>query len=162
MGSHAFGTQHFSFHRGLTTLFAAVAIGADNAVTLKRFNRTKRTYEDAPTTEGIVPAGADGIRSITRTDTGTYKVVLQGAYQRLLAASVTTCSADGKATVQTVAIDTEHTDVNDSAAPTIAIVTLAPSTAEEGGSPVTTLEPTDPAKDELLIFAFTLDASSAS
>lgn len=160
MANRSFQDTQYTLIKREVRLYAAVAVGAAGAVTLKKWvyptlgaGPNARTYQDAPLATSLpsgVPgalqynAGAEGVRSVTRTGVGAWTIKLQDNYQRLTALSFITENTTGAATVITVA--------------------KGPATGMDavGGSEITVVfssaasTPADPAEGDLILLSITL------
>jgi hypothetical protein len=142
------------------TLYAAVSVGGAGAVTLQKWNYptlgagpNARTYTAAPTANSLpsgnayplqYAAGAEGVRSVTRTATGLLTFQFQDNYQRCLQVEVNTQSAGGLSTVVAVGINTTLVDMAAAGGSKVAVA-LASSTATAA----------DAASGDVLLFKFT-------
>ncbi len=126
MASRAFANQQFSMVKGRVTLWARITIGATGAPTLTKFNPVDATFSAAPTTgSGPYAIGCEGIKSISRSAAGTYVVVLQDRYRRLLSLGLTTANATGAPTAFGLGLWTTGTDVTSSSSPQVKFSTLS-------------------------------------
>ena len=102
-----------------------------NVVALQKWNYQTKALAAAPTATGISPyqTGEAGIKSVARTGTGAWTVVLQDSYQRLLGVNfLGTVAASGVSTIVAMGTNTTGTDVTSNTAPTIKLV-LSSATA---------------------------------
>ena len=92
--------KSYSIAKRLWRVYAAVAVGAAGAVTLKKWvyptlgaGANARTYQDAASANALPSgnpyplqygAGAEGVRSVARTAAGLWTIKMQDAYQRVL------------------------------------------------------------------------------
>lgn len=111
MADRSFIDKQYTLLKGVTKLWPVFNVGAAGAVTLQKWNYPSLgqgsaawTYTAAPTTGGGTAwpvadvAGADGVRSVTRTGTGAWTITLQDSYHRLLGVDcMFTASAGGGA-----------------------------------------------------------------
>ena len=126
MANRAFANQQFTLVKGRVTLWARITIGATGAPTLTKFNPVDATFSSAPTTgTGPYAIGCEGIKSITRNATGTYTVVLQDRYRRLLSLGLTVANATGAPTAFGLGLWTTGTDVTSASAPAVKFSTLS-------------------------------------
>lgn len=102
--------------KGVVRLHARVSVAGAGAVTLQSWNVNTKAYATAAST-----GNTGGIKSVTRTGTGLWTVVLQDPYVRLLGASFTTSNTTGAATVTAMAVDSDG-DLTSNSAPTILLV----------------------------------------
>jgi hypothetical protein len=150
MANRDFQQFQSSLEKGLVQLFCRVSVAGGGAVTLQKWNPATRTYTSAATTgAGSYAVGAQGIKTVTRTGTGAWTVVLQDSYQRLLGVRFSTTAASGVATVGGAAVDAT-TDVTSNSAPTILLVIYS--------TPGT---PADPASGDKIDLRFTLQNSAS-
>lgn len=133
-----------TLEKGLVDIFCTVSIGATGAPTLKSWTPLTRTYATAGS------SGARGVKSISRTAGGSYSIVLQDSYQRLLEWNVVSQLSGGLVVNMTAGNDTAITNVNSSTAPTVGLV-LNDSTGHAA----------DPANGEQLMIHLVLQNSSA-
>ncbi len=164
--ANRFGQQfRLSIDKALWDIYAVVAIGATGAPTLKFWNGALGTYSNAATSGA--GAGAEGVKSISRTSAGLYVFTLQDSWRRLITADVqilnaagipqssTTASTAG-GLVMGVLSGASDTNVASATAPIISVQFSAPTS-----SSVTTLIAADPTSGDSLRFHFTLQNSSA-
>ena len=100
MANRSFQDKNYTVIKREITIYGAVSVGAAGAVTLKKWQyptlgagANARTYVTA-TSANTLPsgnpyplqyfAGAEGIRSVTRTAAGLWTIKLQDNYQRVL------------------------------------------------------------------------------
>jgi hypothetical protein len=122
MANRQFQQFQGSLEKGLVRLCCRVSVAGGGAVTLQKWNPATRTYTSAPTSGvGSYSVGAQGIKTVARTGTGAWTVVLQDSYQRLLGVHVTSTAASGVLTVVGVGVDAT-TDVTSNSAPTIKLL----------------------------------------
>ncbi len=150
MANRAFANQAFTSIKGRVTLWARVTIGATGAPTLTKFNPVDATFSSAPTTgSGPYAIGAEAIKSISRSATGTYVVVLQDRYRRLLSLGLTVANATGAPTAFGCGLWTTGTDVTSATSPQVKFSTLS-----------STGTVADPASGDVLNLCFELQNSS--
>lgn len=119
MANRAFQQFSYRLEKGICVVHLHAAIGATGAPTLQSWAPNTRTYATAGT------AGFGGVKSITRTGTGLYSIVLQDTYQRLLGVSAMFSLAGGTSNIVQVANNTTLTAVNTISAPTVAIACMS-------------------------------------
>lgn len=127
MADRSFQNINYTLIKREVGIYAAVDVAAAGAVTLLKWNYptfgagasaniTPRTYSAAPLATALPSgaasplqynAGAEGVRSVTRTGTGAWTVKLQDNYQRLMGVSFICENATGVATV--VAVSSANT-----------------------------------------------------
>ncbi len=148
MANRDFQQFQSSLEKGLVQLHCRVSVAGGGAVTLQKWNPATRTYSSAATSGvGTYAVGAQGIKTVARTGTGAWTIVLQDSYQRLLDVKVLTTAASGVLTVINAAVDAT-TDVTSNTAPTIKIL-LNSATATAA----------DPASGDKIDLTFTLQNS---
>lgn len=150
MANRQFQQYQYALEKAVVHLYCRVSVGGAGAVTLQKWNPASRTFSSAPTTGvGTYAVGAQGIKTVTRTGTGAWTIVLQDSYQRLLGIRLATTAASGVATVGGLAVDST-TDVTSNTAPTIKVVLFS--------TPGT---PADPTSGDKIDLRFTLQNSGA-
>jgi hypothetical protein len=141
VADRTFVEKQYTMIKRRVELYAAVLVGAAGAVSLRRWNyptlgggTNARTYTAAPPANALPTgapyplqygAGAEGVRSVTRTGAGLWTVQLQDAYQRVLGVSVTTDVAGGLATVVHAALNTTITNLATVGGSTIGVALLS-------------------------------------
>lgn len=126
MANRAFANQQFSMVKGRVTLWARITIGATGACTLTKFNPVDATFSSAPTTgTGPYAIGCEGIKSISRSAAGTYVLVLQDRYRRLLDMGLTVANSTGAPTAFGLGLWTTGTDVTSTTSPQVKFSTLS-------------------------------------
>ena len=133
-----------SLDKGLVWVFAVVNVGAAGATTLQQWNPGSRTYSAAPA------AGFRGVKSVTRTATGLWTVLLQNPYQRVMQVAITPQLAGGLAVCTDVAVNLTGTNVNSNTAPTLNLALLS-----------ATVTAADPASGEQILLAMSFQNSTA-
>lgn len=129
MANRWFQQFRYSLEKAVVDLYAVVDFGAAGAPTLDTSNNSK------------------GITSITRTGAGTYDIVLQDSYYKLLNVTGMFLTATGGPAAPTIYVSAES--VGTQAGGTLTVVT------QNGGTD------TDPADGETLYLQITLGNSSA-
>lgn len=84
--------------------------------------------------------GAEGVTSVTRTNTGLWTIILQDNYQRLIDWQCGQQLAGGLAVVTSLGINSTLTDLTTAGGSTIAVAML---TAGSGGATPTAVDPAD-------------------
>jgi hypothetical protein len=122
MANRTFQQFQNSLEKGLVHLIARVSVAGGGAVTLQKWNPASRTYTSAPTSGvGSYSVGSQGIKTVARTGTGAWTIVLQDSYNRLVDAWFTSTAASGTTTVIAMGVDAA-TDVTSATAPTIKVL----------------------------------------
>lgn len=122
MANRTFQQFQNSIEKELVHLVARVSVAGGGAVTLQKWNPSSGTYTSAPTT-GVGPysVGSQGIKTVARTGTGAWTIVLQDSYMRLLDVWFTSTATSGTLTVIGLGVDAT-TDVRSNTAPTIKVL----------------------------------------
>lgn len=122
MANRTFQQFQGTLPKGVVSLFCRVSVAGAGAVTLQKWNPSSRTYTAAPTSgTGPYAVGAEGIKTVTRTGTGAWTIVLQDSYQLLKNVRLSSTAASGVLTVVGVGVDST-TDVTSATAPTIKLL----------------------------------------
>ena len=126
MANRTFQTENFTLAKRKVELYSAVSVAAAGAVALQKWNYptfgggvAARTYTAAAT--GTLPtgaaypnqynAGAEGIRSVTRTAAGLWTIKLQDNYQRCVQVFAQGQLAGGLSAIVGSAIDSTTTSM---------------------------------------------------
>lgn len=161
MANRTFMDQQYTLIKRRVDLFAAVSVGAAGAVTLQKWNYPTlgtgplaRTYSAAPLATALpsgapyplqYAAGAEGIRSVTRTGTGAWTVQLQDNYQRVLGVTFNIQKAGGAGATVQIGIDSTITNMASNGGSTIGLLLMS-STATAA----------DPASGDVMLLHFIL------
>ena len=162
MANRNFIDKQYALIKREVHLYGAFLVGAAGAVTLQKWNYPTlgagtgaRTYTAAPLANALpsgapyplqYAAGAEGIRSVTRTGAGAWTVQLQDNYQRLMMVSESVQNATGVVTTADVGISSTITNMTANGGSIIGLQLL--NTA--GGA-------ADPASGDLVLLTFILN-----
>jgi hypothetical protein len=116
MADRTFVDKQYCLLKRRVDIYATINVGAGGAVELQKWNYptlgtgpNARTYTAAPLATGLPSgaayplqynAGAEGVRSVTRTGVGQWTVQFQDSYQRQLGVGMTLEVAGGVVTGQ--------------------------------------------------------------
>lgn len=132
----------------MVDIYGVVNVGAAGALTFQQWIQSSRTYSAAsaaPASGGNVR----GVKSITRTGTGAWTIVLDQPYQRLLQFQAYSQVAGGLAAAPNCAVNLTGTNVNSTSSPQVNVQFL--SSASTGA---------DPASGEQIVFHLELQMGS--
>jgi len=132
-----------SLEKNVVTLFAVVKFGAAGAPTLQKWDPAARSYSAASAT------GFKGVKTITRTGTGVFDVVLQDSYNRFLSLNYTFENASASA-APFVVVQTPDTNLASTTTPKCSLTFLNTSSVA-----------TDPASGEIVILEIVLSNSTS-
>lgn len=156
----------WSFYKGLSIVRAHILMSSTTPV-LQTWvppslnSSTAGAYATASSTAnpqggiGTAAQGSEGVKSVTRTATGLWTVVLQDNYTRLLGVRVHQALAGGLSTILAVGVNSTLTNL---AAAGGAAVGVALLTAGSGGA---TPVAADPGDTTFVTLTFTLQNSTA-
>jgi len=161
MANRSFIDRSYTLVKRQVSLYGAFLVGAGGAVTLRRWNyptlgggTAARTYTAAPLATALptgapyplqYTAGAEGIRSVTRTGLGAWSVQLQDNYQRVLGVTFTMQNATGVTTISDIGINGTTTNMNANGGSLLALQLI-----NVGGAAA------DPANNDLLLMTILL------
>lgn len=159
MANRTFVDKSYTMIKREVRLYAAVLVGAEGAVTLRKWNYPQlgstttpaRTYTAAPTTAAgqgyptMYANGAEGVRSITRTATGLWTLKLQDNYQRILRVDAQMQLAGGLSNIVVCGINSTLLNMDATGGSVVAIALMS-STATAA----------DPTADSTVLLTFTL------
>ena len=159
MANRNFMDKQYSLIKREVHLYLAVSVGAAGSVTLQKWNYPTlgagtgaRTYTAAPVANALpsgapyplqYAAGAEGIRSVTRTGAGAWTIQLQDNYQRVMHVGWNVQSATGVSQLH-VGINSTITNMASNGGSTIALTLAQAGVA------------TDPANGDVFLLALLL------
>ena len=134
-----------SLDKGLMRITCAVKQTAATTIAFQQWNPGTRTYSAAPA------SGFRGVKSVTRTATGLWTIVLQQPTQRLTGITLMPSLAGGLGACIIACNNTTITNENSTSSPQVGVALLS-STATAA----------DPASGELIVLTLEFQDSTAS